>query len=321
MWLEMVRDPVSRAGGWGFSECLWSPAHKKAGKGRWPYWEALLAVRKGDLVLHLKGEGKSAGFVGWSVAEFDGYSTSERPPKPGQWAYATNFYRVPLHEYQEFPVAVNLREVFELQESELRAYFTKNGLQPRSVKELLFFVIQNGELQCQNGAYLSHLSSPLASILFGSDFSTAPGIKKSAAVSTKTGTVLQEIARRQGQKQFSDNVRDNYGSKCCFPDCTIAESNLLVGSHIARWADAPSFRGETSNGLCLCLLHDRAFEKGWFTVSDSYRIYVNKQKAHESPWAKANLYPHDGKSLILGTIKPSVKALQQHWLRVKCEPA
>jgi hypothetical protein len=132
-----------------------------------------------------------------------------------------------------------------------------------------------------------------------------------------TGERLRELLTRVGQREFSDVVRENDGTKCCFPDCDVAERTFLRGSHIARWADEPDLRGDVSNGLSLCLMHDQAFERGLFTVDLELRVWVDSAKARRSPWATVHLAPYHGRDLRLGTIPPSEEALLQHWERTR----
>jgi hypothetical protein len=116
----------------------------------------------------------------------------------------------------------------------------------------------------------------LASIFFGADFSGAPDGVRPPAVSARTGESLASVRRPVGQKAFADNVVKNYAGACCFPACEVRERALLVGSHVARWADDVDRRGDTSDGLSFCLLHDRAFEKGWFVLDDGLRVRMNR---------------------------------------------
>ena len=75
-----------------------------------------------------------------------------------------------------------------------------------------------------------------------------------------------------------------------------------------------------SNGLCLCLLHDRAFEVGLFTLIADYRIHVNHQKVVGSRWAQNELIPFDNRQIRLGPILPSIGSLQEHWQLIECKP-
>lgn len=125
LWLEMSRDETHGGGSWGFGQCLWSPSRKTDGT-RWSFWETLLDVKVGDPILHLRGKGNSAAFVGFSVAAADGFATEDRPPAPGEWGYADTFYRVPLQEFTLLSSPVLLREVFSRRDGELRTYFLNN---------------------------------------------------------------------------------------------------------------------------------------------------------------------------------------------------
>lgn len=315
MWLEMSRDASHGGDGWGFAECLWSPSHKNP-SGRWPFWELLLSVRKGDIVVHLRGKGSRAAFVGHSVADADGYETSERPSVPGQWSYASSFYRVPLSAFVPLVEPIALGDVLRATRDELRTYFDRNRELPRRTREHVFFVFQAGRLQCLNGAYLSELSTSLAGIVLGRTTEMAPRGTPNANPAARTGEQVRQLLARVGQGVFSDNVRANYGHHCCFPDCPVSEDALLVGAHIARWADAPQLRGSTANGLCLCLMHDRAFESGWFTLGLDGAILINEARIGTSPWGAANLKRYAGLRVRPGEIPPAPDALRQHWRRV-----
>ena len=324
LWLEMSRDPVHGAGTWGFGQSLWSPSYERGSGRKWPFWETLLRVRSGDLVLHLRGIGQEAAFVGFSTAARDGFETSEHPPNPRQWGYANSFYRVLLEDYTQFPVPISLRKVFSEQEANLRKYFEDNKSRSRTDRRLVFFVIQSGRIQCLNGAYLSEVDDELGSILLGSDYSTRVLETRSKIVDVHTGERVQQLWARVGQKLFSDAVKDNYNYACCFPECPISDSDedFLIGAHIARWADKPELRGNLDNGLCLCLMHDRAFEIGLFTISKDLRVIVNNELITTlgSLWCKQNLMPYNGKAIRRGAVLPMEEAIRYHWERIGFHP-
>lgn len=88
----MSRDETHGVGEWGFGKCLWSPSHKRGDRKRsWLFWKNLLDVQQGDVIIHLRGKGYLAAFVGYSVAATDGHETLEHPPKAGKWNYATSY--------------------------------------------------------------------------------------------------------------------------------------------------------------------------------------------------------------------------------------
>jgi putative restriction endonuclease len=212
---------------------------------------------------------------------------------------------------------VPLREVFAKRDTELRHYFLNN----RSAieKERLFFVIQADRLQCLNGAYLSQVSAELVRLVLDQPMYIQKQTH-SLLQEVSTGEQLRTLMSRIGQDEFSNRVRKNYGMSCCFPDCDIAERGFLEGAHIARWSDAPELRGEISNGLCLCLMHDQAFEQGLFTIDLEMNVWVNLDKANRSSWAKTHLLQYHKRELRQGNIQPSVEALLRHWERTSCYP-
>lgn len=47
---------------------------------------------------------------------------------------------------------------------------------------------------------------------------------------------------------------------------------LLVASHVVGWAEAPEYRGNLSNVICLCRIHDALFEAGYWSLGDSLEL-------------------------------------------------
>lgn len=135
-------------------------------------------------------------------------------------------------------------------------------------------------------------------------------IAEEATVSVGVASQLRKV--RVGQDMFSRRVRENYGHRCCFPGCDVDHDELLVAAHIARWADNSEARGDIANGLCLCGLHDKAFESGFFTLTDDFRVKVEAAKAASSEWANSHLRGFDGQQIKLGKIRPSMTAICEH---------
>lgn len=135
-WLEMSREETHGGGGWGFGQSLWSPSRKRDGT-KWAFWETLMHVDAGDPVLHLRGKGNNAAFVGFSTAAANGYETADRPPNPKGWDYAGTFYRVPLQDFIPLDSPVSLSKVFANRGTELRAYFFNNRSAPEKERLIL----------------------------------------------------------------------------------------------------------------------------------------------------------------------------------------
>lgn len=320
MFLEMSRDENHGGQGWSFSTCAWSPTKKQGRGGSWPFWSKIQDVRIGDNILHLRGVIPHAAFVGYSTAITDGYETTARPPLAGEWDYADTFYRADLADYVAFPAPIYLNEVFLERRVELEEYFEINRARVTS-KRNLFYVRQAGRLQCLNGAYLSDLDGDLFHALFGdvgiSDGAGPSGVKTNVA----TGVHLGLLKTRIGQAALAKAVKQSYGHRCCFPACSVQDDRFLVASHIARWSDNEHLRGNVGNALCLCLMHDRAFELGLFTLDAEFSVFVNLPRVRQhKPLALPDLETQHGHPIKAGLVAPLLDALLEHWIRTGIDP-
>lgn len=80
------------------------------------------------------------------------------------------------------------------------------------------------------------------------------------------------VSLRLFQSFFRRAVLASYDSTCCI--CGLDIRSLLVASHIKPWSIDGSTRSEPENGLCLCSIHDRAFDRGLIAVSEDRQIIV-----------------------------------------------
>lgn len=83
------------------------------------------------------------------------------------------------------------------------------------------------------------------------------------------------IWSRVNQNFFRNAVLTSYQSKCCITGIPFVE--LLNASHIIPWSSDDSNRLNPRNGLCLNVLHDRAFDRGLITVTTNYTIKISSQ--------------------------------------------
>jgi putative restriction endonuclease len=318
IFLEMSRDETHGGGSWSFPNCIWAPT-EKVGGGKWRFWSKILNVKSGDTILHLRGIPPDACFVGFSTASSDGFETHSRPPHPGKWGHSQKFYRADLCDFVPFFTPINLSKVFFARGPTLEQYFEKNKALGAS-KLNIFFVRQAGRLQCLNGAYLSEIDDELFAALFGMG-SLALAIQEQAlSISIQTSQQLAIVETRVGQTAFSRAIKNLYGNSCCFPSCSITDSRFLVASHIARWSDNEKLRGDFGNGLCLCLMHDKAFEIGLFTLDKQFNVFVAADLDSVHSTFIAQLKLAHGKQIRLSKIAPLQDALFEHWDRVDLTP-
>lgn len=317
MYLEMARDEVHGGGGWAFSQCVWAPTITRGGNRKWPFWTKILDINRDDLVMHIRGNKREAAFVGYSQAAGFGYETTERPPDPGRWGYAQSFYRANIRGYTALDTPIVLTDVFEQRTVGLESYFNQNS-QRRDNRLNLFYTRQRQKLQCLNGAYLSDFSDDLFAIIFDSNWLNSGST--SAPMSVQTGIQLRLLASRIGQDRFSKAIKKLYGYRCCFPGCDVTDDRFLVASHIARWSDNEGLRGALGNGLRLCIVHDKAFELGLFTVGPDLRVFValGERYATSPPWLV--LSQQHGERIAVQHVEPLQEALLEHWIRTGLDP-
>ena len=86
----------------------------------------------------------------------------------------------------------------------------------------------------------------------------------------RTSDNIGQSRIRSGVAALRTATLRNYKNSCAL--CDVEESQLLVTSHVARWADRPEARGYLSNTICFCSFHDKLFENGYFALSDALEV-------------------------------------------------
>ena len=115
--------------------------------------------------------------------------------------------------------------------------------------------------------------------------------------------------RGSAQRAFAKAVKSNYDYRCAITG--IATGDFLVASHIVPWSEDQSIRLDPSNGICLSLLIDRAFEKGHLQIEDDLTIRINWTKVGDDLVLKSQLGPYDGKKLT----KPKIDGPKAEYLQ------
>ncbi|MFE1444717.1 phosphorothioated DNA-binding restriction endonuclease [Streptomyces olivaceoviridis] len=105
--------------------------------------------------------------------------------------------------------------------------------------------------------------------------------------------------RRQRDRRMRELVLTAYEYRCAFCGYDGRIGAVPVGleaAHVRWWA----FGGpdETENGLCLCALHHKLFDKGVLGVGDDHRIVVSQRFVGHSPAAREHVIALAGRPLI-----------------------
>ncbi|UUU32291.1 HNH endonuclease [Streptomyces sp. CA-210063] len=106
-------------------------------------------------------------------------------------------------------------------------------------------------------------------------------------------------ARRQRDRRMRELVLTAYEYRCAFCGYDGRIGTVPVGleaAHVRWWA----FGGpdDVDNGLCLCSLHHKLFDKGVLGVDDGHRILVSQHFVGHSPAAREHVVALAGRPLI-----------------------
>ncbi|GAA1896425.1 HNH endonuclease [Streptomyces sodiiphilus] len=109
---------------------------------------------------------------------------------------------------------------------------------------------------------------------------------------------LPSDARRQRDRRMREQVLTAYEYRCAFCgyDGRIGATPVgLEAAHVRWWA----FGGpdDVDNGLCLCSLHHKLFDKGVLGIGDGHRVLVSQRFVGHSPAAREQVIALSGRPL------------------------
>lgn len=86
---------------------------------------------------------------------------------------------------------------------------------------------------------------------------------------------ISTVRQRVNQNFFRRAVLASYKNSCCITGLNTPE--FLIASHIKSWKDSDeNEKTNPCNGLCLNALHDKAFDRGFLTITPDYKIHISK---------------------------------------------
>lgn len=113
-------------------------------------------------------------------------------------------------------------------------------------------------------------------------------------------TRMVERAERANQDIFRGRVLTVYDSRCCITG--IQSSDMIQACHIKPWSicsENSKERLDPRNGLCLNVLHHKAFDDGLFTLDEKYCVELSPVlNLVEKPDVVERYYrPYEGKPI------------------------
>jgi putative restriction endonuclease len=118
---------------------------------------------------------------------------------------------------------------------------------------------------------------------------------------------------RINQSFFREMILASYRIRCAV--CSLPEPDLLVAGHIIPWSIDVVLRMNPRNGICMCVLHDKAFDKGLITINDDYKLLISKtiKKLSNELAVQRGFLPYQDSEIILpDRFLPDKKFLEFH---------
>jgi len=114
---------------------------------------------------------------------------------------------------------------------------------------------------------------------------------------------------------FRKAVVHLYDYRCAFCKLKVTKSlnqSIVDGAHIKQFSEFHDSRED--NGISLCKNHHWAFDQGWFSINDDYRIIVSSDLQEDSPHTRPMREFH-GETILLPNLEkyfPRIEAIQWH---------
>lgn len=135
------------------------------------------------------------------------------------------------------------------------------------------------------------------------------------AINIPTGPSEAEqiVKTRRLQCFFRNAVLASYENRCALTGMAIPQ--LLVASHIIPWSENKERRADPTNGLCLNVLHDKAFDRHLITFDEKFQLVVSGalKKNNIPEFQSVNFTKLEGTALTMPhRFAPDVLALEEH---------
>jgi hypothetical protein len=194
------------------------------------------------------------------------------------------------------------------------------------------FIFKKNSQDVRNEFFLETYSDldPDPDVLFvnvNSKIQNPSGVRGRKAIAKLQGAVVKVVNPKdlkgtfgsgtRAERMFQQKLRRDmiliYDGRCCV--CGLDRQEFLIASHIIPVKLDYSIAADRRNCLLLCLIHDRALEKGYMSLRDDYTIVVNHGKASGHPILVREIANRQGRKIQLPkdkTLSPSIDYLRRH---------
>ena len=121
------------------------------------------------------------------------------------------------------------------------------------------------------------------------------------------------VKQRVNQQAFRSMILNIYDNHCAITGINVPE--LLVASHIIPWAENKEERLNPENGLCLSSLYDKAFDRGYISLDNQYRVIIAEKLKlyHREPYYEKHFASIEGTTIHLPEYhRPNKTFLEWH---------
>ncbi|MCK4607242.1 MAG: HNH endonuclease [candidate division Zixibacteria bacterium] len=150
----------------------------------------------------------------------------------------------------------------------------------------------------------------LQNLTVSSNHSTVEAVAATPPYETE-GVAVTRVRLVQGF--FREAVLASYDYRCAI--CRLDFPELLNAGHIVPWNKDPKRRADPANGIAMCTLHDRAFDRGLFTIDNSHCVVLSKRikRTSDSLLHRVGFLQIDGQPVANPSrFQPDPEALQFH---------
>ena len=107
---------------------------------------------------------------------------------------------------------------------------------------------------------------------------------------------LNSTKTRVKQAAFRAMVLSAYDNQCCISGLSVPQ--LLIASHIVPWRIDAKNRLNPKNGLCLSMLHDKAFDLGLISIADDLTVLISPTlKQFDDTFLISSIFKFEGQRL------------------------